>query len=406
MKGCPKINHETLKEKGFAEKDLTLIESGLKNAFELKFAFNKFTIAPETMKKLGFTEQELKDSTTDILKKLDFTDDEIQAANDYVCGTMTLEGAPHLKEEHLPIFDCANKCGRYGQRFISYLGHLKMMSAVQQFISGAISKTINMPNECTIDDIQQAYLNGWQLMLKAVALYRDGSKLSQPLSATADDTLNMALTAEDDVDETIGPKQVQEATVAVLRKDKLPSKRYGFVQEATVGGHKIYVKTGEYADGRLGEIFIDTYKEGASYRALLNCFAVAISKALQYGVPLEEFVDSFTYTRFEPSGIVTGHENVKSATSIIDYIFRVLGFEYLGRDDLVQVKPEQKEARPTVEKVIVNRTIAASKGETQVLEAKLQGYTGEQCRECSSMKVKRNGSCTVCEDCGTTTGCS
>ncbi|MCR4369185.1 MAG: vitamin B12-dependent ribonucleotide reductase [archaeon] len=423
LEGAPSINRETLLAKGFTEDKIAELEAQLPNAFDLKFVFNKYTLGEQFCReKLGFSEKQLNSADFNMLAAIGFSRQEIEQANDYVCGTMTIEGAPHLKERHLPVFDCASKCGRKGKRFILHMGHIKMMAAAQPFITGAISKTINMPNHSTVEEIKDAYLQSWQLMLKANALYRDGSKLSQPLNSIADEDEIAWLGDEDDVDETIGPQQIQQKIETRLQKHKLPTKRHGFVQEATIGGHKVFIKTGEYPDGSLGEIFIDMYKEGASYRALLNCFAVSISKSLQYGVPLDEFVDSFTFTRFEPSGVVTGHESIKSATSIIDYIFRVLGYEYLNRTDFVHVKPingsdvmgEQKKiVQPTPqEEARRPKTIEEmdrqepSEDEIRIKVALERGYTGDQCGSCASMKVKRNGSCTVCEDCGTTSGCS
>ncbi|MCR4335758.1 MAG: hypothetical protein NUV57_04450 [archaeon] len=422
LEGAPAINRESLLAKGFTEDKIAEIENQLPNVFDLKFAFNKWALGEEFCKKIGFSDTQLNSSNFDMLNAMGYTKEEIGRANDYVCGTMTIEGAPHLKRENYPVFDCASKCGKKGQRFIQHLGHIKMMAAAQPFITGAISKTINMPNHSTVEEIKDAYLQSWQLMLKANALYRDGSKLSQPLSTITDEDEIAWIGEEDALDETIGPQQIQQKIAIKLEKHKLPTKRSGFVQEATIGGHKVFVKTGEYPDGTLGEIFIDMYKEGASYRALLNCFAVAISKSLQYGVPLEEFVDSFTFTRFEPSGAVTGHESIKSSTSIIDYIFRALGYEYLNRTDFVHVKPingsdvggeqkrivpptpQQEQSKPkTIEeldKKIVNEE------ETKIIVAKEKGYTGDQCGGCGSMRVRRNGACTVCDDCGQTSGCS
>ncbi len=422
LEGCPAINRETLGQRGFTPEKVVAIETQLQNIFDLRHAFNRYSLGDDFCReKLGFTDAQLKDAGFDLLRAMGFTKDDIETANDYVCGTMTIEGAPHLRQEHYPVFDCASKCGRKGKRFIHHMGHIKMMAAAQPFISGAISKTINMPNHCTIEDIKDAYLQSWQLMIKANALYRDSSKLSQPLNTISSEDEIAWLGEGDDVDETIGPSQVQHKIALKLEKRKLPTKRFGFVQEATVGGHKVFIKTGEYPDGTLGEIFIDMYKEGASYRALLNCFAVAVSKALQYGVPLEEFVDSFTFTRFDPSGPVQGHEAIKQATSIIDYVFRALGYEYLGRTDFVHIKPAEEEI-PGVQKKILppeekQTAILAkqsmeeidrggSEQELKVQIARSRGYTGDQCGACGSMKVKRNGSCTVCDDCGATSGCS
>ncbi|PIN85092.1 MAG: ribonucleoside-diphosphate reductase, adenosylcobalamin-dependent [Candidatus Diapherotrites archaeon CG11_big_fil_rev_8_21_14_0_20_37_9] len=421
---CPGINRASLSAKGFNEEKLAAIEAQLENAFDLKFAFNKWSLGEEFCKQeLGFTEKQLNDTAFDMLKELGYTKDEIEKANDYVCGTMTLEGAPHLKEEDYKIFDCASKCGRKGKRYIHHMGHIKMMAAAQPFITGSISKTINMPNNTTVEEIKDAYLQSWQLMLKSNALYRDGSKLSQPLSSVSEEDEIAWLGDNEELDETIGPQQVQQKIEVKLQKNKLPTKRRGFVQEATIGGHKVFIKTGEYPDGSLGEIFIDMYKEGASYRALLNCFAVAVSKALQYGVPLDEFVDSFTFTRFDPSGVVQGHETIKSATSIIDYIFRALGYEYLGRTDFVHIKPINGDAVTGYQKKIVqedpslqpksieemdksSEPVIKIEKDDKITEARDKGYTGDQCGGCGSMRVRRNGACTVCDDCGATSGCS
>ena len=428
LKGAPRINHETLKEKGFTEQKIKEVEVQLPSMFELKYAFTKWTLGEDFLKEIGFTEEQLNNPSLNVLEALGFSKEDIAQAEEYVCGTMTVEGAPGLKKEHLPVFDCANKCGKKGQRYIDYMGHIKMMAAVQPFITGAISKTINMDKDASIKDVSDAYMESWKLMIKAVALYRDGSKLSQPLNAsTSDEAELLMLQQSEDVDEAIDAKKLQEAYYKAKQR-KMPQKRSGFVQEAVVGGQKIFLRTGEYEDGSLGEIFLDTYKEGTSYGALLNCFAIAISKSLQHGVPLNEFVDSFTFTRFEPSGPVIGHPAIKNATSILDYVFRVLGYEYLGRRDFVHVKtmesydkkssngngvetPKERQLRITEKKENNEKTFASKKPVqseevTAVMEAKSQGFTGEHCPTCNSMKMKHNGNCMVCLDCGSTTGCS
>jgi ribonucleoside-diphosphate reductase alpha chain len=334
----PHINRESLRERGLTNDEIDRIEGMLPAVFELPFAFNAWTLGEEAMKRLGFTQEQWSKPGFNLLRSLGFTWQQIEEANDIICGMQTVEGAPHLKDEHLPVFDCANECGRNGKRFIHYMGHVKMMAAVQPFLSGAISKTINMPNDVTVQDIEDSYMESWKLGLKAMALYRDGSKLSQPLSATSDSK------KEDDEEDAKGEPvaAAPEPIVKVIERPKrrpLPGKRGGFTQEGRVAGHKIYLRTGEYEDGTLGEIFIDMHKEGAAFRSMMNNFAIAISKGLQYGVPLEEFVETFTFQRFEPQGMVEGHPNIKMATSIIDYVFRVLGYEYLGRTDFVQVQP-------------------------------------------------------------------
>jgi ribonucleoside-diphosphate reductase alpha chain len=340
LKGAPHINPEVLRAKGFDEQALASVESALPTAFDISFAFNKFTVGEECMKKLGFKEGEYNEFDFNLLKALGFTNEQIRAAGDYVCGTMTVEGAPFLKPEHLPVFDCANVCGRIGTRYISYKAHVDMMASAQPFISGAISKTINMPATATVEEVAWVYEYGWKKMLKANALYRDGSKLSQPLAAALyqeeEHAEEMALTVP-----AVAEKMTQKVIHHYLAKRRrLPHRRAGYTQKASVGGHKIYIRTGEYEDGAIGEIFIDMHKEGAAFRSLMNCFSIAISLGLQHGVPLEEFADAFLFTRFEPNGMVVGNEHIKMSTSIIDYIFRELAITYLGRHDLAHVTPE------------------------------------------------------------------
>ncbi|MBM3416994.1 MAG: vitamin B12-dependent ribonucleotide reductase [Bacteroidetes bacterium] len=376
--GAPYINHQTLSEKGFIADEIKRLDAAALTAFEIGFVFNKYTLGEECLQRLGFTPEQYNDFEWSLLEALGFTEEQIEAANDYVCGTMMLEGAPGLKDEHLPVFDCANKCGQKGQRYIHAHGHIRMMGAVQPFISGAISKTINLPHEAKVEEIADAYYLSWKLGLKANALYREGSKLSQPLSNKSDKKKKPEESRESGVvsqesgvlnPETVTPesnivdlgkltveelleevqKRVQASPdtklkrklASIVERRALPAKRRGFTQKAKINGQAIFLRTGEYGDGTLGEIFIDMAKEGATMRSMMNCFAIAISIGLQYGVPLEEFVDKFAFTRFDPSGFVE-HPNIKSTTSIVDFIFRVLGYEYLGRTDLVHVldKPE------------------------------------------------------------------
>lgn len=343
LRGAPRINHATLKEKGFTAEILQKVEDQIAQAFDISFVFNKWTLGEGFLREVLKIEEVKFDAPTfNLLKEVGFTDQDIAEANDYCCGTMTVEGAPHLKEQHLSVFDCANKCGKKGQRFIRADGHIEMMAAVQPFISGAISKTINMPHEATIEDVQNAYLKSWGLMLKANALYRDGSKLSQPLNAVAGDLFEEIFHIDEKTGQSPAPQQVVEKIIYryLSKRRILPGRRKGYTQKAEVGGHKVYLRTGEFDDGSLGEVFLDMHKEGAAFRSLMNCFAIAVSIGLQYGVPLEEFVEAFTFTRFEPNGIVKGHENIKMSTSVIDYIFRELAMSYLGRYDLVHVSPE------------------------------------------------------------------
>ncbi len=420
LKAAPHINEDSLKAKGFSEEDLATLEKKLESVFELSQAFNHFTLGAPTLERIGFSRNEFEAPHFNLLKRLGFSEAEINEANEVICGRMTIEGAPHLKTEHLPVFDCANKCGATGKRFLAAMSHVRMMAAAQPFISGAISKTVNLPNEATVEDVKEIYLEGWRLGLKAIALYRDGCKLSQPLSSG---TKN----AEASEKEAARPAPVTPE----LKRKRLPVKRHGFTQEARVGGHKVYMRTGEYADGSLGEIFIDMHKEGAAFRSMMNCFAIAISLGLQYGVPLKEYIDCFTFTRFEPQGVVD-HPNVKFATSVIDYVFRVLGMEYLGRTDFVQVKPadgellhhalleqqmKTKEADPAanVAKATLPPKLAVIEGDKKEnlastgspLSDQLSTMMGDApfCDGCGHITV-RNGACYKCLNCGNSMGCS
>ena len=346
---CPGINHTSLIGHGFGQAELDKIEAALPTAFDIRFVFNQWTLGAEFCTgTLGIPAEKLADPTFDLLRHLGFSRAQIEAANDHVCGTMTLEGAPHLKTEHYHVFDCANACGKKGKRFLSVNSHITMMAAAQSFISGAISKTINMPNSATIEDVLAAYELSWSLGIKANAIYRDGSKLSQPLASALveDDEEAEEILAAGSAQEKaamLAEKIVEKVVVKEIvrrHREKLPERRKGYTQKAIVGGHKVYLRTGEYSDGALGEIFIDMHKEGAGFRAMMNNFAIAVSVGLQYGVPLEEFVDAFTFTKFEPAGMVQGNDSIKNATSILDYIFRELAVSYLDRTDLAHVKPQ------------------------------------------------------------------
>ncbi len=460
LEKAPAINHETLKAKGFTDKELTAISNVLKAAFDIKFVFNKYTLGESFCKNtLNLTDDQLCDPSFDMLTHLGFSKQDIEAANNYCCGLMTLEGAPHLKIEHLPVFDCANPCGRIGKRYLSFDSHIEMMAAVQPFISGAISKTVNMPSQATVEDCQSAYMKSWRLCLKANALYRDGSKLSQPLSSLnidEDEAEEIAQMPQTQKAQVVAEKIVERIIERVIyesKRQKLPNRRGGYTQKAVVGGHKIYIRTGEYIDGKLGEIFIDMHKEGASFRSLMHNFAMAISIGLQYGVPLEEYVEAFTFTRFEPSGMVEGNDWVKIATSILDYIFRDLAINYLGRHDLAHVQPsdltpdtigdrsdymvgrQDETHEPLVVETtvsisdetvsmqtgyeeakatgtygtsnVVSYTTSSTKRKTEKsMQAKLQGYEGDSCGECGNFTMVRNGTCLKCVTCGSTSGCS
>jgi ribonucleoside-diphosphate reductase alpha chain len=448
LRGAPGVNHETLRAKGFTDDALEKVEAQLKGAFDIKFVFNKWTLGADFCRDvLGLSDARVSDPTFDLLEEIGFARAQIDAANAFATGTMTLEGAPGLRDEHLPIFDCANRCGRIGRRFIAYEAHIRMMAACQPFISGAISKTINMPNEATIQDVKEAYMLSWRLGLKANALYRDGSKLSQPLSSTS--ALDLFDALDDDepaasVEQPVAAQSIREVTERVVvrylsKRRRLPDRRKGYTQKALVGGHKIFLRTGEYEDGQLGEIFVDMHKEGAAFRSLMNSFAIAISIGLQHGVPLERFVDQFVFSRFEPNGMVQGNDRIMMATSIIDYLFRELAITYLGRDDLAHVSEEDlrhdaviqgeepqwvEEAEVAAATQVVGTTIdvdappaesaepterksaAVSARVHMIRKAKAQGYEGEACGDCGAMTLVRNGACLKCVSCGGTSGCS
>ncbi|EKD28146.1 MAG: hypothetical protein ACD_79C00417G0001, partial [uncultured bacterium] len=341
LKNAPHINSDSLKQKGFTDEVIANIEKMLPTAFDINFVFNPFIIGKDFCKNnLKIEEKTMLEPKFSILSHLGFTSEQIQEANNVICGTMTVEGAKHLKTEHLPIFDCANKCGKYGVRFIQPHAHIRMMAGAQPFISGAISKTINFPNDVSVEDIKEALYISWKYGLKANALYRDGSKLSQPLNTGVDEDDSEDLSVS--VTEPSKPEKIAEKIIHryIAKRKRLPERRAGYTQKAKVGGHTVYLRTGEYESGELGEIFLDMHKEGAAFRSLMNCFAIAVSLGLQYGVPLEEYIEAFVFSKFEPSGMVSGNQHIKMATSVIDYIFRELAITYLGRYDLAHVKPE------------------------------------------------------------------
>ena len=462
LAGAPHVNRASLVARGLADADVDAIERALPGVFELGFAFNAWTLGEDALRRVGVSTEQATAPGFDLLAALGFSRQQVDEANRHVCGTMTVEGAPYLRDEHLAVFDCANKCGKTGTRFIHHMGHIRMMSAAQSFLSGAISKTINMPHEATVEDVVEAYHESWSHGLKAMALYRDGSKLSQPLSTRSDTDKEDDAAAEAEreaaiqqrIDDAVAAATAEQAVLVAAAtpapaaprpfRRRLPAKRRGFTQEARVAGNKVFLRTGEYEDGKLGEIFIDMHKEGAAFRSMINCFAISISKGLQYGVPLEEFVDTFTFTRFEPQGMVTGHPNIKMATSIIDYVFRVLGIEYLGRTDLAQVQPELVEdeapaAPPFAEAPMPPATATGGNGhrlttngnghgnghsaepeQVRTVTALLEGTTSLNmldvhlsemmgdapfCDVCGHITV-RNGACYKCLNCGNSLGCS
>ena len=466
FEGAPYINSQSLSEKGFIAEEIKKLNDAAKAAFEIGFIFNRFTLGDACLERLGFTPDQYTDWNFDLLQVLGFTEEQIDAANDYVCGTMTIEGAPYLKEEHLPVFDCANKCGKKGERYIHAYGHIKMMGACQPFLSGAISKTINLPHEAAVEEIADCYMLSWKLGLKANALYRDGSKLSQPLSNKSDkkkkssekeeqklaediqsapgndsNIVDMSKLTVDELLEEV-TKRMQESNDTTLKRrlstiverKTLPAKRRGFTQKAKIGGQVLFLRTGEYGDGTLGEIFIDLAKEGSTLRSLMNCFAIAVSVGLQYGVPLEEFVEKFVFTKFEPAGMVD-HPNIKTTTSLVDFVFRCLAYEYLNRTDLVHVldKPEltnigepedvQLLGKPALSSVRVTAPSANAITGTQPQKmqkvpvraeagldavnaaAKSMQSDAPACNICGHITV-RSGTCYKCLNCGNSMGCS
>jgi ribonucleoside-diphosphate reductase alpha chain len=421
------INHGALAARGFSPEAIRAAEAAVASSLTLEGVFNPWTLGKEFVEKtLGVPEATWSLPGFSLLKHLGFTGEEIEKAECYACGVMGLEGAPGLKTEHYPVFDTATPSGKKGRRSIRWTAHIGMMAAVQPFISGAISKTINMPNGAGYEDVKGAYLLSWRSALKAVALYRDNSKLSQPLSSIApglDPLADTIRALEQDLrGHPSGGEGVPPAKPRGRRS--LPSRRSGYTQKGRIGGHSIYIRTGEYDDGSLGEIFLDMHKEGAAFRSLLNSFAIAVSLGLQYGVPLEEYVDAFTFSRFEPNGVVQGHDYVKSATSVIDFIFRDLAISYLKRNDLGQVKPEDllttgtlgevPASRPSVQdtsRLAVDGQAALQTGEELLLDsrltqARIKGYEGDPCPVCGSFTLIRSGTCMKCDTCGGTTGCS
>ncbi|HTE26396.1 vitamin B12-dependent ribonucleotide reductase [Flavitalea sp.] len=478
FQGAPYINHQTLSEKGFIAEEIKKLDNAVNTAFEIGFVFNVYNLGEECLQRLGFKPEQYFNFEWSLLDALGFTEEQMEAANDFVCGTMTVEGAPLLKDEHLTVFDCANKCGKKGERFIHAHGHIRMMAAAQPFISGAISKTINLPNEANVEEIADSYLLSWQLGLKACALYRDGSKMSQPLSNKSDkkkksdetvaeeklpvesNIVDMSKLSVSELLEEV-TKRVQSSPDTKLKRElariverrTLPAKRRGFTQKAKINGQAIFLRTGEYNDGTVGEIFIDMAKEGATMRSMLNCFAISISIGLQYGVPMEEFVEKFVFTRFEPSGMVD-HPNIKSTTSIVDFIFRALAYEYLGRTDLVHVldKPEiantgeehwddnqpvnennpatggdkktpplsdvrilksmipaaaENKSKPTTSRPSVNASRMDGSGSMNAVNAAARSMQSDApaCNTCGHITI-RSGTCYKCLNCGNSMGCS
>ncbi len=424
LDGAPGISVSMLLEKGLPEAAISKADKVLKDAMGLDAAFNPYTLGSEAYDAVGAVADVRSEPGFDILTYLGFSEAEIATAEAWACGTMGIEGAPHIKKSHYAVFDTATPSGRNATRSIAWQAHIAMMAATQPFVSGAISKTINMPDSASFDDVKGAYMTAWKSMLKSIALYRDGSKLSQPLSSIAAGANPLAeglIALQAAPPATSQPAAAPEQQVAFASvRHSLPNRRDGYTQKAKIGGHSVFVRTGEYDDGRLGEIFLDMHKEGAAFRSLLNSFAIAVSLGLQYGVPLEEYVDAFTFSRFEPNGMVQGHEYIKMATSVLDYVFRDLAISYQDRYDLGQIKPEdlnatstqngkakresEQRAQETAERSISTPQAARPKDDSK--KAKMKGYEGDPCPVCGHLTLVRNGTCLKCETCGSTTGCS
>ena len=443
--GCPSLPVDRLMEAGLSAKDLTEIESKMGDVFDIRSAFAPSLLGKELCTgSLGMTEEQYEDAFFDTLGFLGFTQEEVEAAGEHIFGNLTIEGAPGLKEEHLAVFDCATPCGSKGTRSIAWPAHVKMMAAAQPFISGAISKTINMPSNSTVDDVREAYNLSHTTMNKACAVYRDCSKLSQPLmnKLVEDTDLTEEISEEDPiermVEETVKVLPVPEAVAQpvaesfvdfIATRRALPDKKRATSTKARIGGHSVRLITGEYPDGKLGEIILVTSKEGAAWRAMLNQFAIAVSIALQHGVPLEAFIKVFTFQKFEPSGqVVGGSGRVKMASSLVDWIFRELAIEYAGRDDLAHVAAEDFDqfsiSKPEITDLGVMRTEGEKRDIQMTLDAAVTpiqerdaeararqaarglGFTGDICDDCGSSQMVRNGTCLKCNDCGSTTGCS
>ena len=449
LKGAPHVNHRNLRQLGFGARELKVIESGIGSLFDIRMLINPGVLGTKfCSNELGVPPSDLARLDFDLLGHLGFTHAQIEEANDYACGTMTLEGAPHLREVHYPVFDCASVCGRHGTRCLSVDSHLKMMASAQSFVSGAISKTVNMPSAASVQDCKEAYERAWGLGIKAIALYRDGSKLSQPLATAIYDQAQEGL-GDSKEGSLIESGRGEPLDILRVQRQILPFRRRGYTQKAVVGGHKVYLRTGEYKSGELGEIFIDMHKEGAGFRAMMNNFAIAVSVGLQYGVPLEIFVNAFTFTRFEPSGLVRGHARIRNATSVLDYIFRDLGIQYLDMAELANVSPSQprhKEAGNGKQRVVTNgaahkrrtaRTrkpevaaqpaktaeesaallltletsggygdVGLSADELRQSEIRAMGYEGDACGSCGNFTLVRSGTCLHCQTCGSSTGCA
>jgi ribonucleoside-diphosphate reductase alpha chain len=431
--GAPHVGRKTLLDKGLSERDLEKAEKALPGVFDVTQALSPWVLGTEAFERLGVTPEVYNKPGFSLLSHFGLSAAQIEELNDVVVGRMTIEGAPHLRAEHLPVFDCANRCGKTGRRFLLPMSHITMMAAAQPFLSGAISKTVNLPQDATIEDVKRIYMEGWKLGLKAVALYRDGSKASQPLNSKDDEKAE----AKEEKAPAALPVAARPAVREGARppatvRHRLPHRRTGFTQEARIGGHKVFLRTGEYEDGSLGEIFVDMHKEGAAFRSLMNCFAISVSMGLQHGVPLENYVEQFTFSRFEPQGIVEGHPNIKFSTSIVDYVFRVLGVEYLKRYDFAQVPPKEevealtsptdhaaaKRAESALLPAPPEEEIQKAEQATFGFEAPAGGHRdalsqqlGEMmgdapmCDKCGHITV-RNGACYRCLNCGNSMGCS
>jgi len=398
------INRATLSAKGIDSSTLDLIERNLKNVFDIRHAFTSITLPEEVLRRLNIPPATIAQPNFSLLRHLGFDEADIEESNEKICGTQTIEGAPHLKKEHYAVFDCANKCGSRGQRFLSPMSHVKMMAAVQPFLSGAISKTINLPNEATVADVADIYMQSWKLGLKAIAIYRDGSKLSQPLNARRE--------KKEEKERSVESQQVPSATVGQAVRRQLPDERQSITHKFNISGYKGYITIGLYDEGTPGEIFITMSKQGSVIRGLLDSFATTMSVSLQYGVPLKVLLNKLVNTRFEPSGLTTNPQ-IRLAKSIIDYIGRYIGIKFLSPEDQLElgiatpnsvaINQAPLPIKNTPSASTVDSKTNLSEEESPDMSETVVSSDAPPCPNCGSMTTK-TGTCYTCLSCGSTTG--
>jgi len=417
---APHINHSALLEKGFSDEDIQRLEKLLPSVFTLDMAFSTGALGEALLAKLDLTEKAKDNPMLDVLHELGFSEEQVRTANEEICGRMTIEGSPHLKPEHYEVFDCANKCGPKGTRYIAADGHIHMLASVQPFVSGSISKTVNMPNEATVEDIENAYMIGWKLGLKCNALYRDGSKLSQPLSTKSKE--------KEKKDEKGEPcerivEKVIEKVVERPHRVKLPNERQAITRKVNLAGQEFYVTVGMYGDGKPGEVFITMSQEGTFASGMADAFAKILSIALQYGVPLPNVIRQLRHMRFAPDGF-TGASDIPTASSVVDFLAQWLNktfpdgnWKQTGQLPLPEIPTEEKNNTPQLKRQPLSQGTGyrVQATETDTKEPSQEkptdkitsfGFTGDKCSNCASMRMVQNGTCKKCMDCGETTGCS